>query len=251
MNGDWHLALASYNWGEHAVARAIAKNRAKHLPTDYSHLKMPGETSSYVPKLQALKNIIAQPELFGIQLEAIPNQAYFGTVDKPADMDVTIAASLAEIPMEELIALNPAYNRPVMPANKGSPLLVPADKVDIFRANLLRHEGEDKSLNNWETYSLKKGEKLDAVAAHHGISVVRLRQINGITARTKIGPGHTLLVPGKDAQASAALLAANLPAAPPERRAGKHARHTGKSHHKHAAPTKPSKKHSSTQNAVK
>ena len=64
MHGDWHLALASYNWGEGAVGRAIAKNQARGLPTDYLSLKMPGETRYYVPKLQAIKNIIAQPQLF-------------------------------------------------------------------------------------------------------------------------------------------------------------------------------------------
>ncbi|MEK7736396.1 MAG: transglycosylase SLT domain-containing protein, partial [Pseudomonadota bacterium] len=116
MHGDWHLALASYNWGENAVARAIAKNQAKNQPTDYAHLGMPEETRYYVPKLQALKNIIAQPQLFGIRLQAIPNQAYFDTVAKPADMDMSLAARLAETPLDEFVALNPSYNRPVMPA---------------------------------------------------------------------------------------------------------------------------------------
>ncbi len=214
MNGDWHLALASYNWGENAVARAVAKNKAKGLPTDYEHLKMPGETRYYVPKLQALKNIIAQPDLFGFKLDPMPNQPYFATVDKPADMDLSVAAKLAEIPVQELIALNPGYNRPVMPADKGSALVLPADKLDVFRANLERHEDEDKPLSNWQIYKLKKGEKIDAVAARYGLSGQRLRQINGITKRTKVGPGHALLVPGKDAQAHAALIAASLPVTP-------------------------------------
>lgn len=216
MHGDWHLALASYNWGEHAVARAIAKNEAQHLPTDYSSLTMPGETKYYVPKLQAIKNIIAHPELFGLKLEPIPNRPYFGVTETPGRMDVTLAARLAEIPVDEFIALNPAYHRPVMNGSKGSVIALPTDKVDIFNSNLQRYEAEDRPLSAWQTYTLKKGEKLDTVAARHGLPTARLKQMNGIGPKTKVVPGYTLLVPGRDAQIATAQLAGKLPAMPPE-----------------------------------
>ena len=216
MHGDWHLALASYNWGENAVARAIAKNEAKHLPTDYAHLSMPEETRYYVPKLQALKNIIAQPELFGISIPAIPNQPYFETVAKPADMDMSLAAKLAETPLDEFVALNPSYNRPVMPASKGSPMVLPADKVQIFLANLQTHENQEKPLSNWRTYKMKRGEKLDKVAARFHLKPAYLKQINGITRRTRISAGSTLLVPRKDGQVGASLGEVNLPLTPPD-----------------------------------
>ncbi|OHC66169.1 MAG: hypothetical protein A2040_18155 [Rhodocyclales bacterium GWA2_65_19] len=213
MHGDWHLALASYNWGEGAVGRAIAKNQAKGLPTDYLHLKMPGETRYYVPKLQAIKNIIAQPQLFGIHLDPIPNRPYFATVERSENMDVALAARLAEIPVEEFIALNPAYSRPVMPTAANSPLVLPAEKVQTFLANLQNHEAQDKPLSAWLTHKLKKGEKLGNVAKRYGISPVRLKQLNGINARTRIGPGFALLVPGKDAIGHEAI-AARLPQTP-------------------------------------
>jgi len=213
MHGDWHLALASYNWGEGAVGRAVAKNRAKGLPTDYLHLKMPAETAYYVPKLQAIKNIIAQPQLFGITLDPIPNRPYFGTVERSEKMDIALAARLAEIPVEEFIALNPAYSRPVMPNAANSPLVLPAEKVQTFLDNLQSHEAQDKPLSAWLTHNLKKGEKLETVAARYGISAVRLKQLNGINARTKITPGFALLVPGKDAIGHEAL-AARLPQTP-------------------------------------
>ncbi|MBI3095533.1 MAG: transglycosylase SLT domain-containing protein, partial [Rhodocyclales bacterium] len=199
MHGDWHLALASYNWGENAVGRAVAKNQAKGLPTDYRSLKMPAETAYYVPKLQAIKNIIAQPHLFGLRLEPIPNRPYFGMVERNGNMDIALAARLAEIPVEEFIALNPAYSRPVMPSAANSPLVLPADKVQTFIANLQNHEAQDKPLSAWLTHKLKKGEKLDAVARRFSISLARLKQLNGINARTRIVPGFALLVPGKDA----------------------------------------------------
>ncbi|MFH1873332.1 MAG: transglycosylase SLT domain-containing protein [Pseudomonadota bacterium] len=213
MHGDWHLALASYNWGENAVGRAVAKNQAKGLPTDYRSLKMPAETAYYVPKLQAIKNIIAQPQLFGLSLEPIPNRPYFGMVERSDRMDVALAARLAEIPVEEFIALNPAYSRPVMPTAANSPLVLPADKVQTFIANLQDHEAQDKPLSAWLTHKLKRGEKLDAVARRYSISLARLKQLNGINARTRIIPGLALLVPGKDAVGYDSI-AARLPQTP-------------------------------------
>lgn len=215
MHGDWHLALASYNWGENAVARAVAKNKARGLHTDYQHLTMPGETRYYVPKLQAIKNIIAQPQLFGFRLEPIPNKPYFGTVDINEAVDIATAAKLAETPLDEFIALNPAYHRPVIPGESKSLLVIPAEKMDTFLANVARYEAQDKPLSAWLTHRLLKGEKLDAVASRYGISGSRLRQLNGITARTKVLPGLTLLVPGKDALRSDDV-SARLPHQPAE-----------------------------------
>ena len=212
MHGDWHLALASYNWGENAVARAINKNLAKGLPTDYLSLTMPSETRWYVPKLQALKNIIAQPGLFNVSLDPIPNKPYFHTIEVSAHMDVAIAARLAEMTIEEFLALNPAYNRPVIPDKGGANIVLPAEKIEVFMANL---EAHNKPLTNWQAYTIKKGEGLESVAKKHGLGVARLRQVNGISAKMRIGPGHTLLVPAQGESASGNLLAVNLPVVKP------------------------------------
>jgi membrane-bound lytic murein transglycosylase D len=196
MHGDWHLALASYNWGENAVARAIAKNKAKGLPTDYLSLSMPAETRNYVPKLQALKNIVANPHAFGVDLEPVPNTPYFVTVEKTQDMDVRLAAKLADVPLAEFLALNPAHNRPVIVADNTPGLVLPADKAKIFLANL---EDHDAPLVTWQTYTFRRGDSLGRIAARHGISLARLKQINGIGRRTRVRPGYQLLLPKKGA----------------------------------------------------
>jgi len=199
MHGDWHLALASYNWGENAVARAIEKNKARHLPTDYLNLTMPAETRYYVPKLQALKNIVANPAAFGIDLDPIPNEPYFVTVERTQDIDIRTAAKLADMTVEELITLNPAYNRPVITAAQSQTLVLPADHAEIFRANLASH---DKPLSSWQTYTLKPGDKLERIAAAYGIALARLKQVNGIGPRSKIGTGQQILVPLKGSSAA-------------------------------------------------
>lgn len=194
MHGDWHLALASYNWGEGAVGRAIAKNRAKGLPTDYDSLTMPAETRNYVPKLQALKNILSNPRLLAqLDLPPIPNQPYFAAVPKPADMDVKVAAKLAEMPMDEFVALNPAHNRPVIRADV--PLVLPAEKVERFRFNL---ENNEAPLSSWTSYTFKASDRLDKVAARFGVSAAHLKTVNGIAPKGRIVAGTPLLVPARD-----------------------------------------------------
>jgi membrane-bound lytic murein transglycosylase D len=196
MYGDWDLALASYNCGENAVARAIEKNRAKGLPTDYLSLNLPTETRYYVPKLQALKNIIENPHAFGIDLDPVPDAPYFVTVENTGDIDVRLAAKLADTPLSEFLALNPAHNRPVIVA-KGAPgLVLPADKAKIFLANL---EERDEPLVSWEKYTIKRGDRLDHIAAKHHISLARLKEVNNIGRHTRVGSGYQLLLPLKGA----------------------------------------------------
>ena len=194
MHGDWHLALASYNWGEGAVGRAVAKKRAAGLPAEYQFLNMPGETRYYVPKLQALKNIIAQPELFGITLPAIPNRPYFVTVESRVALDLATAARLAETTVDEILALNPGYKRPVLPTNGSQSLVIPATQVEAFLVNLSRH---DPASASWRTYELREGEGLEGVADRLGVSPTRLRQVNGLSPRARIGTGYTLIVPSE------------------------------------------------------
>jgi len=190
LHGDWHLALASYNWGEGAVTRAIQKNAAQNLPTDYASLAMPEETRNYVPKLQALKNIISNPEPFGIVLDPIPNRPYFATVARSADIDVQLAAKLAEMPVEEFIELNPGFNRPLLRAEASPRLVLPADRVERFHANLSKHSGD--TAVHWQVYHPRRGESLKAVALKYKVPVARLKSVNGIRSRAQAAP--TLLV---------------------------------------------------------
>jgi len=219
LYGDWHLALASYNYGENGVARAIERNRARGLPTDYQSLKMPPETRGYVPKLQALKNIISNPESFGVSLEPIPNEPYFATVPTPTAIDIRLAAKFAELSTDELIALNPAINRPMISGPHTQSLVLPADRVDAFQRNVDAYDGP---LTSWQAYTMKHGDSLDKLAAKHGIALAKLKLANGITSRTRVKPGFELLLPAKGSGAGAEPLPAvfRQPAPAPVRRGG-------------------------------
>ena len=197
MHGDWHLALASYNWGEGAVGRAIGKNRAQGLPTDYLSLTMPTETRNYVPKLQALKNIFRNPALMAeLDLPNVPNRPYFATVTTDSHIDVKVAAELAEMPVQEFVALNPAHNRPVIQSE--TPLVIPAEKLETFINNLEAHGEDNKPLSAWQTYTLRPGDRLEKIAPRFGMTVANLKAANGIKGKISLPPGLTLLVAGQE-----------------------------------------------------
>jgi membrane-bound lytic murein transglycosylase D len=202
MHGDWHLALASYNWGENNVARAIVKNRKAGKPTDYLSLAMPRETRGYVPKLQALKNLIANPAAYGIALQPIPNEAYFATITKTRDIDVKLAAELAEMTVEDFVNLNPGFSRPVIRSAVASRIVLPADKVDLFHDNL--EKLGDEQLVSWKTYKPQRGDSLESIARRHGLSVAQLREVNGIHPRSRRVP-ELLVVPIDGGEAFARL----------------------------------------------
>ncbi|MBS1143405.1 MAG: LysM peptidoglycan-binding protein [Proteobacteria bacterium] len=192
MHGDWHLALASYNWGEGAVKRAIGKNEARGLPTNYPNLTMPNETRHYVPKLQALKNILGNPALIArFDLPMIPNEPYFATLETRRPMDVKTAARLANMSIEEFQRLNPSHNRPII--NPSSAIVIPTDKLDAFRDNL---NNTQAPLTQWQAYTLTAPERLDRIAANFDTTASELARANGLSERVRLGAGSTLLVPG-------------------------------------------------------
>jgi membrane-bound lytic murein transglycosylase D len=190
---DWQLSLAAYNWGEGNVRRAIARNRARGLPTDFDSLtNIASETRNYVPKLQAVKNIIADPKRYGLALADVPNAPYFTVVRTTVRMDVKRAAELAELPLDEFLALNPQHNRPVISGADEYAILLPIDKAEVFAAKL---DLVAQPLVSWQAHRMKRGESLTELAARYGMSIETLRSVNGIGPRETVPTGYALLVP--------------------------------------------------------
>ena len=193
MFGDWQLALAAYNWGEGSVGRAIAKNQKLGLPTTYSDLKMPNETRYYVPKLQAVKNIVSNPEQFNTVLGDIDNHPYFQSVPITRDMDVAIAAQMAQVPLADFKALNPSLSRPVILAAGTPQVLMPWGNAETFNANLNNYSGQ---LASWTAWVLPATLKPQDAAKRVGMSEAALREVNGIALKAgTIKAGSTLLIP--------------------------------------------------------
>ncbi|NMM12999.1 MAG: transglycosylase SLT domain-containing protein [Rhodoferax sp.] len=192
MFGDWELALAAYNWGEGSVGRAIAKNKRVGLGLSYSDLSMPMETRFYVPKLLALKNIVANPEAFNSRLPLIENHPYFQTVDIKRDIDVALVAKLAEVSLEDFKALNPSANRPVIFAAGTPQILLPWDNAAVFQSNLEAY-GVGR-LASWTVWVAPATMKPSDAATRVGMSEEDLRRANNIPPRMMIKVGSSLLV---------------------------------------------------------
>jgi membrane-bound lytic murein transglycosylase D len=195
MFGDWQLALAAYNWGEGNVQKAIKKNQALGKPTDFESLAdlMPAETRNYVPKLQAVKNIVGNPGQYNVTLPAIENQPYFTTVDKTSDIDLAIAAQLAEMSVDEFKALNPQFKRPVITGDEKTKILLPQKNAEKFHLNLAQW---GKTLSNWTTHKITGAKvTIASLASKFGTTPEIIRQANNIPAQTRLKAGSTILVP--------------------------------------------------------
>jgi membrane-bound lytic murein transglycosylase D len=195
MFGDWQLALAAYNWGQGNVQKAIKKNQALGKPTDFESLAehMPAETRNYVPKLQAVKNIIANPAQYGVSLPLIENQPYFTAIDKTSDIDLAIAAKLAELSVDEFKALNPQFNRPVITGGDRTKILLPQANAEKFQLNLAQW---GRALSTWTTHRITGAkESLAMLASKFHTTPEVIRQANNIPAKSYPKAGSTILVP--------------------------------------------------------
>ncbi len=192
MFGDWHLALAAYNWGEGSVSRAIEKNRKAGLAVGYEDLKMPGETRMYVPKLQAVKNIVSSPQTLGTVLPVIENHPYFQSVDITRDIDVALAAKLADVEVADFKALNPSAHQPVILASGTPQILLPWDNAATFRANL--QANANKPLASWTAWQAPTTMRTADAAKRVDMTEADLRAVNNIPNGMVIKAGSTLLV---------------------------------------------------------
>jgi len=193
--GDWQIALAAYNWGEGSVQKAISRARAAGKRTDYNSLSayMPAETRHYYPKLQAVKNIIAVPAQYGIKLPAVENQPYFTSVKKTRDIDVKLAAELAEMPLEEFKALNPQFNRPVITGSSDTQILLPHLNAEKFKTNL---SSWTRALSSWTFHKISAArERIETIAAQFKTTPQVIREANAIPANMQPTAGSTIVVP--------------------------------------------------------
>jgi len=192
FDGDWLLAIAAYNVGENSVQRELDFNRANGKPADFWHLRLPAETRAYVPKLLALKRLMAEPERYGLEFAVIPNEPYFALIDTDSQIDLKIAAQLAGTSYEELVALNPGYNRWATDPDGPHRLLVPIDNADAFDAALKSLGADDRV--RYASHEVNRKETLPMIAKQYGTTVVVLSKINDLKDG-KIVAGQTLKIP--------------------------------------------------------
>ena len=189
--GDWPLAFSAYNWGEGNVGRAINRARAQGLEPTYENLRMPNETRNYVPKLLAVRNIIANPQSFGISISDIDNKPYFQAIELDHPIDNEAITRLAGITQSELLALNPAFNVPAFIPKSKRKLLLPVGSVQTFQSNYLNSSPD--SLFSWETYTPASKTALSDIASATGMSIADIKRLNNLNGNL-VNAGRSILI---------------------------------------------------------
>ncbi len=192
FNGDWLLALASYNSGAGNVSKAVRKNKKRGKPTDFWNLDLPKETMAYVPRLLALAELVADPKYYNISLHSISDAPHFASVHVGSQIYLAQAAEFAGLDMEKFYHLNPAFNRWATDPQGPHDLLVPVDMAEVFAQKINEIPQEDRV--EWKRYRIKSGDTLSTIAQKNNISVASLKNINRIKGST-IRAGKTLMVP--------------------------------------------------------
>jgi peptidoglycan lytic transglycosylase D len=176
FNGDWLLAVAAYNCGELAVEHAVQVNEARHLPIDFWHLRLPRETEAYVPKLLAMKRLVADPAKYGLEFSPIPNQPYFSRTPTNGQINLQVAAQIAGITAEEVYDLNPAFHRWATDPTGPFYLLLPVNAAPVFTQNVAQLTPDERM--GVENYEVRRSDSIYSVARRFKTSVEILRKLN-------------------------------------------------------------------------
>jgi len=192
FDGDWLLALASYNAGKGTVGRAVERNREKNLSTDFWSLSLPQETQSYVPRLLAVAKLFARADHYNIELRPIPNKPVFEPVDIGSQIDLTKAAEMANLTIDDLYKLNPGFNRTCTDPNGPHRLLIPVEQVDSFKESLAQLSEEERV--NWDKHLVQPGETLASIAQRYRTSPEAIRHSNQLKG-DQLVLGSYLIIP--------------------------------------------------------
>lgn len=206
--GDWQLALAAYNCGEGTVGRAIKRNQELGLATDFWSLDLPSETSAYVPKLMAVSHMVKFPERYDISLSPIDNSPYLGVVNVGSQIDLALAADMADLSEDELHILNPAFNRWATAPEGPHELVLPLSQIGIFKDALAKMPANKRV--KWARHRIQRGESLSVIATRYNTTVSVIKRANQLSSN-QIRAGSHLLIPVSSGQLSNTVLATSSP----------------------------------------
>jgi len=192
FDDDWLLALAGYNAGGGTVSSAIRRNKRLNKPTDFWSLKLRKETENYIPKLIAIATVLAHPEKYHIELRDIPNEPFFTRVDIQKQLDLARAAELADMSIEQLYGLNPAFNQWATNPKGPHYLLIPQQKAESFSLKL--SQLADSQRLKWVRHKVKPGETLGHISRRYQTTSQQIILANKLRNNT-IRAGKHLLIP--------------------------------------------------------
>jgi len=192
MDGDWLLAAASYNSGEGNVLKAVKRNKKSGRPSDFWNLKLSKETSSYVPRLLALVELVRDPAAAGITLPSLLDEPQFVPSETGGQLDLALAAELAGIELDTLYAYNSGFNRWATDPSGPHRLLLPVEVSEAFNEALATVPESERV--RWQRHKVRNGETISEIAEQYHTTLASIRSANGIHGNT-IRAGSYLMIP--------------------------------------------------------
>jgi membrane-bound lytic murein transglycosylase D len=194
FDGDWLLALASYNWGKGNVKKSIEHNEGRNMPTDYWSLRMPEETSNYVPRLLAIAQIFAHADQYNVNLHHIPNKPYFEVVHLDSQLNLSKAAEMANMSLHDFLTLNPGFNKSKTAPEGSGPrrLLIPVAKAESFKENLAQLPFEEwisegfNADNDDESTAIYLEAKPAAGEVSHKVKTVAIKTVDKVATKQSV-----------------------------------------------------------------
>ena len=194
FDGDWHLALASYNGGPGRVQRAVKRTGRQDFWA-LSSIKrgLPRETRDYVPMILAAMIIARNPAQYGFEL-TLPEPTPRETVTINGPVDLRRIAEWTGTPVDVIQQLNPELRRWTTPVRgSGYELTVPEGTAEPLRVKLEESLDVTRASLNWHT--VRSGETLTTIARKLRVSRIDLAEANYLSARSRVRPGQKLIVP--------------------------------------------------------
>ncbi len=191
--GDWYLAMAAYDWGPGYVQRAVMKTGYADYWELYRRGVLPGETKNYVPGIIAAAIMAKNPEQYGLAtLHPMPAVIY-DTVQTDTAMDLRLVADVTDVPVGEIVALNPSLLRSTTPRDMHFDLHIPVGTKAIYEERL--KEIPDEHRASWRFHVVRPGETTESIATAMHARVAEIIQANGLTETEAVAAGDELVIP--------------------------------------------------------
>jgi membrane-bound lytic murein transglycosylase D len=206
--GDWMLALASYNCGEHRVMRLIRRQENSHLDRFWDVFgALPSETARYVPRYLATLVIVNDPAKYGIELpEPLPPIAY-EPFEVSRHVRLTDLERALDLEAKTLVGLNPELRHGTTPAEAYT-LRVPsavAPSFDVELAALPAYVPPPPE--TFAHHRVRRGETLSSIARRYRTTATAIASANHLRNRHKIRIGQRLKIPQRGGSRAVAVTA--------------------------------------------
>ena len=203
FDGDWHLALASYNGGPGRVQRALKRYKVEDFWSliDRGRRTLPRETREYVPMILAAMIVARNPAQYGIQFTAEPPIQY-EKVRVPKAVDLRRVAEWTDSTIDVIQSLNPELRRWTTPVRYEYEVKVPVGSAETLRARL--SDASEGELTAIKWYTVRRGETLKSIARKLKVNRLDLAEANQLRATSRVRAGQSLIIP----RAPATVLAA-------------------------------------------